>query len=222
MKRKGLIRGLGALVLLSAGVHLWAEYTGQEWAVFTFKPLTVLLIMAVAGSGEAAEPRYRRLVLLGLGFSLAGDVLLMLPVDLFLPGLAAFLLAHVVYILAFLQNQRPAFRWPLLLALLMYGAGVLIPLLPGLGSMTLPVLLYMLVILSMAYLAVDRWRRRGDPWSARAALGAGLFVLSDSLLALNRFRAPFPAATAAVLVTYYLAQWLIARSTAGGRSPAAG
>ena len=75
-----------------------------------------------------------------------------------------------------------------------------------------PVLIYMLVILVMAWRAIEYARQYPSPGPLAAALGALLFVISDSALALNRFARPFRAAQALVLGTYFLAQWLIALS----------
>ncbi|RME49244.1 MAG: lysoplasmalogenase, partial [Caldilineae bacterium] len=76
----------------------------------------------------------------------------------------------------------------------------------------LPVLVYVLVILVMAWQAWARWRNTGETAALLAFVGAVLFVISDTVLAFNRFQGEFAAARALNLSTYFAAQWLIALS----------
>jgi uncharacterized membrane protein YhhN len=76
--------------------------------------------------------------------------------------------------------------------------------------------LYGLVLIVMAGQAAARWGKLKTVAARSAGIGAAFFFLSDGMLALDRFRAQFPGARIAILVTYYLAQWLIARSTDEG------
>jgi uncharacterized membrane protein YhhN len=205
---------LSILVLVSAILTVRGEYRGPRRRVYLFKPLTVVLIILVAlQANSAAPPSYRYLVVAGLLFSLAGDVFLMMPRDRFVRGLASFLVAHVFYIAAFWpEGTRAPSLW-VGAVLVVYGALMLGLLWPRLGKLKVPVLIYVLVILLMAWQASNRWLGAGPGGSAFAAAGALLFVASDSLLAWNRFKGSFRAAQAYVLGTYFAAQWLIALST---------
>ena len=78
--------------------------------------------------------------------------------------------------------------------------------------MKLPVGVYMVVILVMAWQAWERWRQTDQSAALLAFLGAVLFLISDSALAVNRFRGRYKSAQALTLSTYFAAQWLIARS----------
>lgn len=201
------------LALFTAAMHIRAEYRGPRWQVYVFKPATTALLLLIAwlGGGEASS-LYRAGVLLGLAFSLAGDVFLMLPSDRFVAGLGAFLAAHLAYLAAFLGTAPGR---PFSAALILYGAyavGLLAFLWPRLGKMCGPVLVYGAVLALMAWRAYERWAALGTEAAALATVGAGLFVLSDSALAVNRFRRPFHAAQAVVLTTYYAAQWFLALS----------
>jgi uncharacterized membrane protein YhhN len=207
---------LSPLVMLAAFLAIRAVYRGPRWQHYLCKPLATALITFIALSRALDEPRaYAVAVVAGLLCSLAGDVFLMLPADRFIAGLVSFLLAHLAYIVAFSVapgagvSLRSAL---LLLPLLLYGAGVYRRLLPHLGTLALPVLVYMLVIVAMAWRALDLWAEVRMFGAFSAALGALLFVASDSLLAFNRFGGKFAAAQALVLGTYYAAQWLIALS----------
>lgn len=194
-------------------LHIAALYAGNRPLVYLTKPATMLVILtlAVVGRGRASS-RYANLVLAGLACSLVGDVFLMLPTDQFVPGLVSFLIGHLFYIAAFrfgISGFGPA--W-LPLPFCAYGLAALLILFPGLGDMRLAVIGYLLVILTMAWQSAVRWNARRDQSSGFALLGALLFVVSDSLIALNRFHTRFYLAPALIMSTYFVAQWLIAVS----------
>jgi len=204
---------LTALIIVSALLHMWAEYQGPPIQIYIFKPLTTSLIIALAAlSKPPVIIRYRNLVIIGLIFSLAGDVMLMLPFDLFVFGLVSFLIAHLVYIGAFMGKRPWRMAWLPALLYLAFGVGIFLILLPGLGEMTFPVIFYIVVILTMAYTAWDQWDQARDRWVLFAFIGALLFVLSDTILAINKFRFPFLAGRGLNLSAYFAAQWFIARS----------
>ncbi len=137
----------------------------------------------------------------------------MLPQDRFILGLLSFLIAHLWYIAAFSLGVEQLLTSWWIAPLLIYGLAIGALLLPGVKpKLRLPVALYILIILVMAWRAVERWAQLGDANSALALAGALSFVVSDSALALNRFRRPFHSAQAIVLSSYFLAQWLIALS----------
>ena len=204
---------LTIIALSTALTHLWAEYTAQRRLVYVSKPATTSLLFLIALCATNPVSRFYQLVIgTGLLFSLAGDIFLMLPSDRFIAGLVSFLLAHLCYIAAFGAQVT----WPFLsgwgLPVVVFAVGVYRLLAPHLGAMRLPVLIYMTVISLMAWVAITLFVQQGAPWSLAAASGAVLFVISDSALALNRFRKHFWSAQLVVLGTYYLAQWLIALS----------
>jgi uncharacterized membrane protein YhhN len=198
-------------------LHVRAEYRGPRRMVYACKPLTTTLILALALSHAVpVSPAYRAAVVLGLVCSLAGDVVLMLPADRFLQGVASFLLAHVAYLVAFTRDAAlGAVPW-LLAPCALLGAVMLALLWPGLGRMKVPVVVYLLVILAMLWQALGRGLTIGATGAWLAAAGATLFVVSDAALALDRFRKPYRAAQAVILPTYYAAQLLIAWSVRAG------
>lgn len=207
---------LTALAVISGALHVRAEYRGTRRQVYFFKPLTVLCIFAIALTIPGAPVgRYRAAVLAGLICSIAGDVFLMIPADRFLPGVASFLLAHLAYIAAFTDGV-PFGAEPLwLIPFAVLGAAMLVLLWPRLGAMRGPVVVYLAVIVAMAWQAAGRAVTLGSHSALLAAAGASLFVISDTALALNRFRRPFRTAQAVILPTYYAAQLLIAWSVGG-------
>ncbi len=205
---------LSLLAWLFGAGHIVARYTGQRNAAFWLKPLPVVLFIILALlASPPVSTGYRLLIVSGLLFSVAGDVLLALPHDRFVFGLASFLVAHLCYIAAFSTRGALHITWWVLALGALYGAITLVVLWPGVaGPLRLPVTVYMLVILVMGWLAVEQWLATRDASALLAMTGALFFIASDSLLALNRFRSPFVAADAAVMLTYYTAQWLIALS----------
>lgn len=205
---------LSVLAWLIGAGHIWARYAGQRSLAFWLKPIPIVLFMALALlSTSPVSATYRLFVLVGLLFSMAGDIFLALPQDRFVLGLASFLIAHIWYIAAFGSRSGLHFTWWVVAAAIIYGAIMLSLLWPGVASgLRVPVLIYLLVILVMGWQATEQWLALRDASSLLAMAGALLFVLSDSALALNKFRAPFGAADAVVMLTYYAAQWLIALS----------
>lgn len=205
---------LATAAAVSALLAIVGAYSpAMPWLHWIFKPLTTLLIAWTVWRVVSAVPRYRTWLLVGLGLSTLGDVFLMLPVDAFVPGLASFLLAHLAYLLALRQRDRWfAAAWPFALYALVAGL-VLSRLWPALpDALRAPVVVYVVVLAVMAAQAMAVWWRHRDAASASAAWGGACFVLSDALLAWDRFVAPFAAASLAVLASYWLAQWGLARS----------
>lgn len=185
--------------------------------LFVFKPLATLLIIAFAWPRGARQGRQRRFIAIGLVLSLLGDVALLWPRQGFLPGLVAFLLAHLAYIAAFCVPVRLAARPWVFVAYAVVAAAILSQLWAGVpGALRAPVVAYVLCLATMAAQAAVWWRssagRVDAPLARSAALGGVLFMASDSLLAINKFALPLPLASLWILATYWLAQVAIARS----------
>lgn len=208
-------------VLLTASCAIAAilAFTGVLPAAlgFAFKPLTTLLILAFAWPRGADAPAQRRFVRIGLVLSLAGDVFLLWPKEGFLLGLVAFLLAHLAYIAAFCVPLRLAARPLVFAAYASIALLVLVPLWPGIpGALRAPVVAYVVCLAMMAAQAFTWWRdsaARGAPdtlLARRAAFGGALFMVSDSLLAINKFGFPLPLSSLWILSSYWLAQGCIA------------
>jgi alkenylglycerophosphocholine hydrolase len=209
---------LSVAAALSAALAIVADWKERRHqAFFALKPLTTLLIIAVAASISIETP-YARWVLVALAFSLCGDVFLMFGDGArasdraFIAGLVSFLLAHVAFVAAFVQGVG-APNLPGWLAAVVFAAiGLLFVLLPRAGRLKLPVLVYCLVLAGMAFAAAARHETFGDAASLRAVLGALLFMVSDALLGVRRFVGRYPHAQALILSTYWGAIGLIAWS----------
>ncbi len=155
---------------------------------------------------------YRYLIVAGLCFSLAGDILLMLSSDQFVFGLVSFLVAHIFYIGAFSTRPKTLLSIWIGLACVAYGCLMLWFLFPNLGDLKLPVSIYVAVVLLMAWQAQCRWAEERGQGTALAAIGAILFVASDSMIAIDRFNGRFRSAGVLIMTTYFTAQLLIALS----------
>jgi len=207
---------LTVVAMCSGTLHIRAEYRGPRNQVYLFKPLTTVLILLIAVQASTPElALYKHAIIAGLVFSLAGDIFLMLPSDQFIAGLASFLVGHVFYIRAFTSGTGFGFSLWLLAPFIIFGIVIFRILSPHLGKMKAPVIAYMAVILVMAWQAWERLALTGQIGALLASIGAVFFVVSDSALALDRFRGRFESARAVALSTYYAAQWLIALSVTG-------
>jgi uncharacterized membrane protein YhhN len=147
----------------------------------------------------------------GLVFSALGDGLL--ENGSFLPGLFAFLAAHLAYIGAFVAaERRPALGRAV--PFLAWGAGALLLLRPGLGAMAAPVTFYVVVVCAMMWRAAARVGSPGTPALAAALglAGAVAFGASDTLIAFDRFAAPTPGSAWPIMLLYWLGQCGIAAS----------
>lgn len=185
-----------------------------QMAHYIAKPTIVisLIFLFVKTSGGVSKS-IKRITILALGFSVLGDILLMF-VDqsphFFTVGLVAFLLAHVMYILVFLKHrnkQKSIIGFVILL--LVYASGLFYLLKDGLGDMLIPVIVYMIVILSMATTAFVRKGIVNSLSYNLVFVGAIFFMISDSILALNKFYQPIPLSNISIMLTYALAQFLI-------------
>jgi uncharacterized membrane protein YhhN len=215
-----LAAALPLLTFLSAAAAILALSQPAQLPpalAFVFKPLTTILILLYAWPRGDERPRLARWLRAGLLCSLAGDVALLWPEQGFLPGLVSFLAAHVCYIVGFCTRKKlGAIRWPFL----MFGviaAAVLGRLWPHIPTeLRVPVVVYVVCLSAMAAQAWAWWRGsvgQPDESLARwAAWGGTLFVLSDAMLAINKFAGPLEMASFWVLASYWPAQWCIASS----------
>jgi uncharacterized membrane protein YhhN len=209
---------LAAVGLASAVGFLWAIDEGLREVRLVTKALPMVCLLAWLWPPRG---RYARWITAGLGLSLLGDVLLELGPHLFLPGLGAFLLAHVSYAVAYLHAAR---RPDLVRALpfLALGVSASVALWPGLGDMALPVAAYVTVICTMGWRAAallgGPGLTRREQWLAFS--GALLFTCSDGLLSIRLFVKPLPGLGYAVMLLYWAAQLCIAASARKTLEPA--
>jgi uncharacterized membrane protein YhhN len=205
------------VLFMAVADWLAVGFDRQRWRIVT-KPGTLLLLITgfSLSSGWAGDGLWFGL---GLMFSLAGDIFLMLREALFPAGLAAFLVAHVFYIIGFNQPvilPDRKFIFPLL-GIILISFFVTRRLWDAISRqeqdrwIRFPVLFYTVVISLMLFSSLLTWQRPEWPTASATAvsLGACLFYCSDAILALDRFSAPVKGGQVVVMVTYHLAQLLI-------------
>ena len=207
-------------VLLLAGFFLIrAEFRNDRQQIYVLKPiatLTVILVVLLSFWHEPNSTFYSTMILLGLIFSMVGDMALMFPDNLkaFRAGLASFLLAHVVYAITFFMIGTPASSDILPVMLLIVLSGSFYKLISdGLGQMKGPVIAYILIISTMVAAAITVQGTVGLSPTIEVLLLAGalLFYVSDLILAANRFWKPWRYNRIS-LAFYYSGQLLIALS----------
>ncbi|TMI72993.1 MAG: lysoplasmalogenase [Bacteroidetes bacterium] len=188
----------------------------DQWLDYISKPLIVVSVVAYfLSQTSGSSTTLKKWILPALFFSWVGDILLMFQVAsqlFFLLGLSSFLLAHIFYIIFFQSIRAREKTTPklwLLLIVLVYYTALISFLSPHLRDMKLPVIIYGAVISLMLSLALDMLfisNKRAGRWMMTGAL---LFVLSDSVLAINQFYQSFPLAGVIIMLTYGLAQLFI-------------
>lgn len=213
---------LSVLFFVLLTVEIIADSLGYYMVGWICKPFLMPVLMALFMANNKDNNRAERLLFpIALLFSLAGDVLLMFHKDnLFVFGLASFLVAHIFFILSFwsrIKGRTIAASTYLLslLPFIVFVGGFLSVLIPSLQAKTatqplvIPVTVYACVIGIMGFSAL---MRRGGVSSNSFNLvfsGAVFFIISDSCIALNHFITPIPQPTLLIMATYGIAQYLI-------------
>ncbi len=208
-----------ALSLVCAIVDWIAVARDDRRTEYWAKPATLALLLAGFLWISPRPPgALVAIFAVGLAFSLAGDVLLMLPGDRFIGGLVAFLLAHLAYIAAF-NLQGPSVNVPGLLLLLLVAAAawqVLSRLTAAMAAggrrrLVPPVLAYGIVLSLMTWSALSTLVQPTWPTAASwlAAVGGCLFFFSDTALAWLRFVRPLPGGRPLEMIAYHLAQYAL-------------
>lgn len=208
---------LAIMYFLTGSVFIVYQRHLPVLPVFVLKAAIIPLLMFLfIVNLKPSKNRLHLLMITGLFFSWAGDVFLQVPQgigEMFIPGLASFLIAHLMYLKVFfttpgenvIVKKRPYLLIPILLA----GVYLIYYLYDGLGEMRIPVILYAVVILTMLAGAVTRFGKVNKTSFSLVLTGAILFVISDSSLAINKFNHHFRGASVLIMGTYILAQFFI-------------
>ena len=199
---------------ISMAILLWGEYNKSKLLRYIFKPLTILLILyiPILHSQFFWGVNYTSLIIAGLFLSMFGDIFLMFSEKYFVPGLIAFLLAHLVYIAAFISVDGIHYSW-IFFIFLITGIIIFKLLNKNLEKLKIPVAIYISTISIMAWQSWELYLSTGSYGFRLAALGTILFLISDFALSVNNFLKPMNFAQFIILPTYFIAQWLIAVST---------
>lgn len=208
---------IAGVLILAAMDWLAVGLSRPHWRVVT-KPAPMLVLIAgftLSSGWQGAGSWFG----IGLLASLTGDILLMLPPSLFPAGLAAFLLAHLSYIIGLNQSfilPDWNFIFPIIGLVLLDALGyrrLRCALLarPSGRWVRFPMLAYIVIISLMLFSSLLTWLRPDWPYEAAAlvSVGALLFYISDTVLAYNRFCGAVRFARVIVMATYHLGQLAI-------------
>jgi uncharacterized membrane protein YhhN len=195
---------LYGLVFISAMVSVYCQLNQLDELFIVFKPLTtILIIAALLIYGNRRMPRYFVTLLLALVACLLGDVFL-LNDDYFVYGLTAFLIGHLLFCYAFISLGGFKFYLTPLFILVGVSLSFYLYLLPTLGSFAVPVAVYNSVIVLMAWQGVNLLICNKSYFTGCIALAAVLFMVSDSVIAIDKFIMPFNWSSAIILPLYWL------------------
>ena len=208
-----IIHIIPILAIISAILHIRADLKQLTHQTYLFKPLTfILIILFSIFQVPEVSIFYKMMIIYGLAFSMLGDIMLMLPTDKFMHGLASFLIAHIFYIIAFVSDSIFPANILYLIPGLIIGAIILRILLPRVEGKTIPIVIYSLVLILLLWQATSRLGLSYSHSSIVALVGSIFFISSDVTLVFNRFVRKLKDGQLFILSTYYIAQLLIAYS----------
>ncbi|MFD2580939.1 lysoplasmalogenase [Pedobacter vanadiisoli] len=210
------------IFLLVFVVQLYAEYAKNIELSNLSRPLITVVLLVWLYLSTNLKGRFHKRIFAGLIFAWAGDMLLMLQngrTGFFIFALVAFLVCHIFYIRAFMLDHKsnPSHKTPYFLwivgAFAIFCSGLFFYLQPHLGPMQFPVLMYAIVITVMAIMAVNRYGKVNIFSFKLILYGALSFLLSDSVLAIDKFVQPISYSGVLLMAAYMTAQYLIVYGT---------
>jgi uncharacterized membrane protein YhhN len=180
------------------------------------KPLLIPALILLLFFTNSTLPG-KKLLITGLLFSWLGDIFLLLEHKqtlFFIFGLGSFITTHIFYIIYFLSirsaNLSLLRKKPILIPLVLgYGFTLVWQLYPHLNDLKIPVIIYAIIICTMLLCSLHIFLRVNRKSAVYCLLGASAFVISDSLLAVNKFYQPFAFAGIFIMLTYCAAQYCI-------------
>jgi len=220
MKRDS-VKILIALFFLIAAGNLISHMFAVEWLEYATKPfLMILLFLIFTFSCKDQKSIPFRLTAMALFFSWVGDIFLLfqpLNEKLFMLGLVAFLIAHIFYVIDYRKlrfqvkkdNKSQTFINVRIVFLVLIGIALYSTLFNHIDNLKIPIAIYTIVIIIMAIAAVQRKGRTSDRSFLLIYFGALLFIMSDSMIAINKFIEPIIYGRVLIMLTYIFAQYLI-------------
>ncbi len=219
--KKDSVRILKVLFFITAAGNLISHISSAVWLEYATKPLLMILLILIFTTSSIDQKSISfRLTILALLFSWFGDILLLFQSWnelFFLLGLFAFLIAQIFYIFVYRKICLPVrpdkksrvFINVRIIFLILIGFALYSILFNHIGNLRIPVAVYTIAIISMAIAAVLRKGRTSEQSFLMVYMGALLFIMSDSMIAINQFLEPIIYARLLIMLTYILAQYLI-------------
>jgi uncharacterized membrane protein YhhN len=189
-----------AFAILFIGLLPLEPYTGN-FVIKAIPALSLAVLAFIAVSGSRGK-----LLFASLLFCAAADIALELAAGrYFVIGLGLFLIAHILFIVTFSRDfKAQKSQIPVILLLIVYAKMMAFVMTPSLKEMVIPVYIYLTAITLMAIFAALRASKNDF-----TLYGAIAFIVSDSILAINKFMMPVPAADYLIMIAYYLSLFLI-------------
>ncbi|MFP1723901.1 lysoplasmalogenase [Lonsdalea quercina] len=202
-------------VLFSGWLYVDASYRGPTWQRWLFKPLTLLLLIALAWQAPMLNvPAY--LIVLGLLATIAGDTLLLLPAQRMLYAIGAYFAAHLLYTISFLSTQMTLnLFWPLPLLLAIVSALLVAMLWTRLDTLRLPVCAFIAMTAVMVWVAGGPYFAASTDDNLSLLVGAALLFIGHASWLIYHFRFKFPAHQVILAICYFGGHFLIVRSIYG-------
>lgn len=198
-------------VVFSGWLFVDATYRGPVWQRWLFKPVTLLLLLALAAQAPVLTvPGY--LIILGLVATMVGDALLLLTNERMMYVIGAYFLSYLLYTIGFASQMTFTVFWPLPVALLIIGAVLIAVLWPRLAELRWAICTYIGMTLLMVWIAGEQYFARSTDHSFSLLAGACLLLLTTVLWLISHFRYPFGAAKAVIAASYFIGHFLIVRS----------
>ena len=201
------------LFLIVSVIDIWAVLNHKDELRVFAKPL-IMTFLALVYLVASDKPNFW--FVLGLFFSFLGDVFLLFSAEnFFMYGLGAFLVAHIMYIkitAGFLKKQSLTVMITSVIPFVLSSAALLFLIKDNLGEMTLPVVVYAIVISTFGAVAFLNYRNEKSTANLWLFLGAFLFIISDSMIAINRFYEAKEMYGLLIMITYIIAQYLICKA----------
>lgn len=195
--------------------HHWPAAT-LFTALLKTLPILHLAFMVTSTSTtseEADYSKYKKWISIGLLFSSAGDAALVWPESLFVAGIIMFALAQLCYIRAF--GMKPFGSGSVAATFAVFAFSMYVVVVRDLRDSPLlqsAALGYMLLICTMIWRATASYLSNRILLNGSRFLGAIIFVVSDFMVAWDRFKGPFYLGPFWIMITYYFAQFFIAVS----------
>lgn len=196
------------IAIINLSGHLMESNELAKYSKVLLMPLLLYYVFE-----KSREKVTFRILLLSVAiiFSWGGDIALIYP-DYFLLGVGLFLIAQLSYAYLFIKSTIKNIEFSLfrLLPYLVYAFLLFYLVLPGAESLKIPVIVYGICLLAMGYAARLRRGLTGSESFKLTLIGSTLFIISDSLIAIEKFYSDIPFGGFLVMLTYISAQFLIA------------
>lgn len=199
-------------ILLLGLSHIYFEITGRKNLTYLTKPLTMIFILSLVFYSPATEdPFYQVMIIAALVLSLGGDICLMLKKERFILGVLFFALSHMVYLSLFYSYGYGIKLLPLV-SLSLVGVLVLSFLWGSLKNLKGLVTFYIAMITITSMISISYGLSKENLGAHFVVLASLLFMLSDTLLGIRKFRGDFFLSPLWVMSSYFGAQTLFALS----------